>query len=191
LWKKGHYSTDCFAPRNNDTENSIMVSKADFKNIFQSPLKDITKKGKQTNKKESMKVDDESLDMYIFEKVMEGKHKEVVSNDDGYSTSINSTNTLSHSGQNNMTDKSCLDNNYNNNYDEIAYPFIKRIKLKHELEAAQENKPLQYTADIIVEINNRDGAVVPTRALLDTGTTDTIILRDFLGKAELVPTQIK
>jgi hypothetical protein len=119
--------------------------------------------------------------MYIFEKVMEGYQKEVVSNDDGYSTSINSTNTLSHSGQNNMTDKSCLANNYNYNYDEIAYPFSKRIKLKHELEAAQENKPLQYTADIIVEINNIDGAVVPMRALLDTGTTATIILREFVG----------
>jgi hypothetical protein len=51
-----------------------------------------------------------------------------------------------------MTDKSCLDNNYNNYYDEIAYPFSKIIKLKHELEAAQENKPVKYTAYIIVEI---------------------------------------
>jgi hypothetical protein len=65
-------------------------------------------------------------------------------------------------------DKSCLDNNYNNYYDEISYPFSKRIKLKHELEAAQENKPAQYTADIIVEIKNRDGTVVPMRDLRDT-----------------------
>jgi hypothetical protein len=35
--------------------------------------------------------------------------------------------------------------------------FSKRIKLKHEPEAAQENKPVQYTADIIVEVKNRDG----------------------------------
>jgi hypothetical protein len=75
-----------------------------------------------------------------------------VSNDDGDSRSINSTNTLSHYGQNNMTDKSCLDNNYNNKYDEIADTFSKGIKLKHEQEAAQKNKPVQYTADIIVEI---------------------------------------
>jgi hypothetical protein len=37
-------------------------------------------------------------------------------------------------------------------YDELAYPFSKIIKLKHEPEEAQENKPVQYTADIIVEI---------------------------------------
>jgi hypothetical protein len=37
-------------------------------------------------------------------------------------------------------------------------------------------------ADIIVEIRNRDGTVVPMRALLDTGTTATIILREFVGK---------
>jgi hypothetical protein len=81
-----------------------------------------------------------------------------------------------------LTDKSCLDNNYNNNYDEIAYPFSTRIKLKHEPEKAQENKPVQYTADIIVEIKNRDGTVVPIRALLDTGTTAAIILRECVGK---------
>jgi hypothetical protein len=79
--------------------------------------------------------------------------------------------------QDKITNKSCEDNSYNNNYDELAYPFSKRIKLKHEPEKAQENVPVQYTADIIVEINNRDNTVVPMRALLDTGTTATIILR--------------
>jgi hypothetical protein len=102
-----------------------------------------------------------------------------VSNGDSYSKSINDTNTLSYSEQNNMTDKTFLGNNYNNYYDELAYPFSNRIKLKHEPEDAQENKPVQYTADIIVEIKNRDGTVIPMRAFLDTGTTDTgtIILR--------------
>jgi hypothetical protein len=58
-----------------------------------------------------------------------------------------------------MTDKSCEDNNYNFDYDELAYPFSKRIKLKHEPEEA----------------------VVPMRSLLDTGSTSTIILREFSG----------
>jgi hypothetical protein len=98
--KKGHYSTDCSAPRKNDTENSNMVSKAAFKNLFQSSLKEmLTKKEKQIKKKDNMEVDDESLDMNVFEKLMEGKHKEIVS---------------------------------------------------------KENKPVQYTADIVVEIKNRD-----------------------------------
>jgi hypothetical protein len=46
--KKGHYSTDCSLPRKNNNENSNMVSKADFKNLFQSSMKDmLTKKDKQ------------------------------------------------------------------------------------------------------------------------------------------------
>jgi hypothetical protein len=57
--KKGHYSTDCSAPRKNDNENANIVSKADFKNLFQSSLKDmLTKKEKQTKKKDNMEVDD-------------------------------------------------------------------------------------------------------------------------------------
>jgi hypothetical protein len=127
-----------------------MVSKWDFKNLFQSSLKDmLTKKEKQTKKKDNMEVDDESLDMNVFENLMEGKHTEIVSNDDDDSMSINSTENLFHFGQNDLTVKSCLDNEYMNNYDELAYSFG---KLKHEPEEAQENKPVQYTADIIVEI---------------------------------------
>jgi hypothetical protein len=83
---------------------------------------------------------------------MEGKHNEIVRNNDDDSMIIESTNNLFHVGQNNSTDKSCLDNNYNKFYDEIVYPFSKKIKPKHEPEVAQENKPVQYTADIIVEI---------------------------------------
>jgi DNA-binding IscR family transcriptional regulator len=58
--KKGHYSTDCSAPRNNVNENSNMVSKANLKNLFQSSLKDmLTKKEKQEKKKENTEGDDE------------------------------------------------------------------------------------------------------------------------------------
>jgi hypothetical protein len=52
-----------------------MVSKADFKNLFQSSLQDmLTKKEKETKKKDNMEVDDESLDMNVFEKLMEDNH---------------------------------------------------------------------------------------------------------------------
>jgi hypothetical protein len=65
--RKGHYSTDCSAPRKNDNENSNMVSKADFKNQFHSSLKDtLTKKEKQTKNKDNMEVNDESWDMIFF-----------------------------------------------------------------------------------------------------------------------------
>jgi hypothetical protein len=59
-----------------------------------------------------------------------------------------------------LNDKSGLDNNNNNNNGEIAYPFSKRIKLKHDPEAAEENKTVQYSGDIIVEIKIRDGTVL-------------------------------
>jgi hypothetical protein len=128
-----------------------VVSKDDFK--IQSSLKDmLTKKEKPRKKKDNMEVDDESLDMSVFEKLMEGKHTEFVSNGDDDLKSINDTNTFYYSEQTNKTDKHCFGNNNYYYYDELAYPFIKRIKLKHELEEAQENVPVQYTADIIVEI---------------------------------------
>jgi hypothetical protein len=128
-----------------------------------------------------MEVGDESLDMNVFEKLMEGKHTEFVSNGDDDLKSINDTNTFSYSEKNNMTEKTCLGNINNNDNDELAYPFSERIKLKHEPEETQENKPVQYNADIIVEIKNRDGTVGPMTALLDTGSTATIILRYFVG----------
>jgi hypothetical protein len=121
-----------------------MVSKAYFKNIFQSSLKDmLTKKEKQAKKKDN--VD-------FFEKLMEGKHTEIVSNGDDDLKSINNTNTFSYFEQNNMTDKPCLGKN---DYDKLADPFSKRIKLKHEPEKAQENKTVKYTADIIAEIKKK------------------------------------
>jgi hypothetical protein len=65
--KKGHYSTDCSLPRKNDSEYSNMVSKSDFKNQFQSSLKEmLTKKDKKAKKKENTEGDDESLDMTVF-----------------------------------------------------------------------------------------------------------------------------
>jgi hypothetical protein len=55
--KKGHYSTDWSIPRKNDNEQSNMISKLDFKKLFQSSLKEmLTKKDKQANKKETLKV---------------------------------------------------------------------------------------------------------------------------------------
>jgi ribosomal protein L15 len=179
--KKGHYSTDCSLPRKNDNEQSNMVSKADFKNLFQSSLKEmLTKKDKQAKK--NAEGDDDYLDMNVFEKLMEGKHTKIVNKSNDDLISINATGNFDYSIQDKMTNKSCEDNNYDDNYHELSYPFSKRIKLKHEPEKAQENVPVQYTADIIVEIKNRDGTVVPMRALLDTGTTATIILREFMGK---------
>jgi hypothetical protein len=180
--KKGQYSTGCSLPRKTYNEQSDMVSKSDFKNLFQSSLKEmLTKKDKQGKK--NAEGDDDSLAMNVFEKLMEGKHALIVTKHNDDLISINDTATFDYSMQDKITHKSFEHNNYNNDYDELAYRFSKRIKLKHEPEKAQENVPVQYTtADIIVEIKNRDGTVVPMRALLDTGTTATIIFRAFVGK---------
>jgi hypothetical protein len=53
-------------------------------------------------------------------------------------------------------DKSYIKNKKKKNYDEIAYLFSQRIKIKHEpeAEADPENEPAQYTADISVEMKN-------------------------------------
>jgi hypothetical protein len=150
-----------------------MVSKDDFKNLFQTSMKEMfTKKAKT-----SAEGDKDSLDMNVFEKIMEGKQPMFVNENNEDIVSINYTNTCDYYIQNKCTHGSIKHNDYSNDYDELSYPFSKRIKLKHEPENAQENVPVQYTADIIVEIKNRDGTVVPMTALLDTGTTATIILR--------------
>jgi hypothetical protein len=151
LWQNDHYSTDCSIPRKNDNEQSNMVFKLYFKNLFLYLLKEmLTKKDKQAKKKENAEGDDESLDMNVFEKLIEGKHTKILNKSNDDLKSINDTNTFAYYKQDKMTDKSCEDNNYNNDYDELAHPFSKRIKLKHEPEEAQENNPVQYTADIIV-----------------------------------------
>jgi hypothetical protein len=56
--EKGHYSTDCSLPRKNDNEQSNMVSKSDFKNLFRSSLNEIlSKKDKKAKKKENAEGD--------------------------------------------------------------------------------------------------------------------------------------
>jgi hypothetical protein len=80
-------------PKKNGNEESNMVSKADLKNLFQSSLKEmLSKKEKQKNDKNNMELDDESLDMNVFDKLMEGKHNEIVSENDDVSMSIENTN---------------------------------------------------------------------------------------------------
>jgi hypothetical protein len=77
--------------------------------------------------------------MNVFD-MLTGNQNEIVSKSNDDSMSI--TNNLFHFEQTNEPDKCYLKNNNNNNYDEIAYPFSKRMKLKHDPEAAPEKKPV-------------------------------------------------
>jgi hypothetical protein len=127
-----------------------MVSKADFKNLFQYSIKEmLTKREKYKKEKYSTDMDEESFGMHVFD-MFTGKHNKIVSNNDDDSMSI--TNNLFHFEHTNKPHKCYLKNINKNNYDEIAYPFSNIIKLKHEPEAAPEKKSVQFTADIIVEI---------------------------------------
>ena len=66
----------------------------------------------------------------------------------------------------------------------IVILYIKKIRLKQK-----DNLVKQYTADIIVEVINREKQVVPIRDLCDTGTSGTIILKDKVqkGRAKSAP----
>ncbi len=61
-------------------------------------------------------------------------------------------------------------------YTPSLYAFYENSRKK------KKGRKVKYTAEIIVKIEDRDGDLVPIRALLDTGTTDTIVLRKFVKK---------
>jgi len=55
----------------------------------------------------------------------------------------------------------------------------------HDLRPKKKSKHTHYSADVVVEIENLEGDRVPIRALLDTGTSATIILRPFVKKGRI------
>ena len=46
-------------------------------------------------------------------------------------------------------------------------------------------KHTHFTPEIVVAIEDQNGKIVPIRALLDTGTTSTILLRRFIKRGSL------
>jgi hypothetical protein len=62
--------------------------------------------------------------MNVFEKLMEGKHTKIVNKRNDDLISINDTDTFDCSMQDKLTNKACEDNNYNNDYDELAYLLV-------------------------------------------------------------------
>lgn len=57
---------------------------------------------------------------------------------------------------------------------------------KVDLEEKKKQKVEHKTTEIVIELMDRDGKLVPIRALLDTGTTATLVLRKYVapGKAK-------
>jgi hypothetical protein len=62
----GHYSNDCSLPKKN-TQSENMVSKDDFKNMFQTSMKEMLTKNKDKKGKANAEGDADSLDMNVFE----------------------------------------------------------------------------------------------------------------------------
>jgi hypothetical protein len=83
-----------------------MVSKADFKNLFQSSMKEmLTKRENQKKEKDSKNMDEESLDMNVFD-IFTGKHNKFVSKN--YDDSMSITNKFFHFEQTNEPDECYL-----------------------------------------------------------------------------------
>ena len=61
-------------------------------------------------------------------------------------------------------------------YPEYLNPFFNRDEL------TKKTKIGHYTAEIVIEIVDKNNKIVPIRGLLDTGTSSTILLRDFVKK---------
>jgi hypothetical protein len=91
-----------------------MVSKDDFKNLFQTSMKEMFTKNKDKKAKANAEGDDDSLDMNVFEKLMEGKQPMFVIENNDDLISINDTNTCDYSIQNNCTHGSKKHNDYSN-----------------------------------------------------------------------------
>jgi hypothetical protein len=88
----------------------VLVSKEDFKNLFQTSMKEMfTKKDKKA--KNNSEGDDDSLDMNVFEKRMEGKQQMFVNENNDDLIIINDTNTFDYSIQNKNTLESINNNN--------------------------------------------------------------------------------
>ena len=98
------------------------------------------------------------------------KYKSFHSNfkNDSVKTSFKTIKTLKHK------------NNTNNNLEEDLHPLLKRRRM---IEPPQREK--KYSAAIIVEVTNREGKIVPIKALCDTGASGTIILKDKVKKGRI------
>ena len=76
----------------------------------------------------------------------------------------------------NRNDNSSSSEDFDGYLPEFLLPFFNREHLHKKAKVGH------YTAEIIVEILDRNNNLVPIRALLDTGTSSSILLRDYVKK---------
>ena len=69
----------------------------------------------------------------------------------------------------------------NDNYCYVFFSYLHCFAF-YETRPNKRTKDSQYTTEIVVELVDSKGKVVPIRALLDTSTTRTIILRQIVAQ---------
>ena len=174
--KVGHFISECWQKHKNLRPQNVTHStnnqgkknftQQDFQNFMSTLINQVNKNEKNNHKNVDAGEDDESLDLHLFDK-LNIKDREFSINEN----SNNSSDDVSLYSVSSLSDDA---------FD--AHPFAKKQKVE---EKSEQN---YFTTDIIVEIKNRDGNIVPIHALLDTGTTATILLREFVAKGRIKAT---
>ena len=72
------------------------------------------------------------------------------------------------------------DSDSDNDNSSVKTPYL--FTFSESSRPQKKSKKGHYTAEVIVEIEDRDGNLVPARGLLDTGTTSSLLLRQFVRK---------
>ena len=80
-------------------------------------------------------------------------------------------------------DDSDTDSHTNRNSDNSDSEYIHEFMYNVERDS-KKPKMTHYTTEVIVEIQYRHGKTVPIRCLLDTGTSATIVLREYVAKGK-------
>ena len=182
--KHGHTVSECYNKKN-DQESKKKKKKdgfnqSDFQNMMINALKNINADSKKKKKKKDDESDDEdSLDLHLCKKFCD---EDSYSDDESLDLNLfDQVDEEFYSQDDNSSSENVKmyseSTKHELEYD--LYPFAKRPRIEEK----DEHKI--YTTDIVVELRDRAGNVRPIRALLDTGTNSTIILRDCVAKGRI------
>ena len=105
--------------------------------------------------------------------------------DDDVDQTMNQFNELFSSNKESSDSESIYTNDYNpisrSSLETKEAEVFNCYALNDSKQHAKKQKTQQLTTEIIVEITDRNGDLVPIRALVDTGTTATMLLRQFVA----------
>ena len=70
-------------------------------------------------------------------------------------------------------------------FNSVSKKFSEELHPSYSNRRSKRAKAQHYTAEVVVDIRTDNGNIVPVRALLDTGTSSTLVLRQFVPKGQL------